>query len=343
MTRRLDLGTDDQWNKRARSLLIGAAEPMISIIIPTFNERNDIEETLHAALENRYARKEILVIDDSQDNTADIVARFAGYGVKLIRREDPVDGCCGARNRGMTEASGDIVVLLNADVRLPPDFLQRLLVHYSRGADYVLVESRVENGQTLFPRFLQCEHEFLYGDRPDLRWTEGFSCRRSAAVAVGFIPGSYSMRFCRDWMLGERLARAGYRGVTDRSIVVCHRAPEGIRATFRTRRTRGRFSALFRLCISRHSVWRVSITALARAMILACRVVLVAPLLLNARRLDKLSPKGAGDLLPFVLAEALTRGAFCVGEVSTCVEIIFKRLARNLRGSEALRLEGEGV
>ena len=120
-----------------------------SIIIPTYNEEADIGETLNALTQLRHAEKEILIVDDSTDRTPAIVSSYADKGVKLIR-PNRRGGRCEARNLGILKASGEIIVILNADVRPRPDFLDRLTSHYESGYDYVLVASHVSNQDSFF-------------------------------------------------------------------------------------------------------------------------------------------------------------------------------------------------
>ena len=147
-----------------------------SIIIPTYNEAGDIVATLEALLGLDYGDKEIIVVDDSTDRTPEIVRRYADRGVRLIHPGG--GGRCEARNIGIREAAGEVVVLLNADVRLPADFLQRLAYHYQQGADYVLVAARVANRQDLFGRYVDCVSDVFYAQAArcnydNMEWTEG--------------------------------------------------------------------------------------------------------------------------------------------------------------------------
>ena len=133
-----------------------------SIIIPTYNEEIDIAATLEALLGVDYADKEIIIVDDSNDRTPEIVRGYADRGVRLIHPGG--GGRCEARNIGIREAAGEVVVLLNADVRLPADFLQRVACHYQQGADYVLVAARVANRQDLFGRYVDCVSDVFYAE-----------------------------------------------------------------------------------------------------------------------------------------------------------------------------------
>src|SRR3989344_5290464 len=98
-------------------------ERKFSIIIPSYNEGEDIRLSIESAITQKYPNKEILVVDDSSDSTPKIINEYAKKGVRFIN--GPRNGCCEARNLGIKTATGDIIVLLNADVVLPSDFLER--------------------------------------------------------------------------------------------------------------------------------------------------------------------------------------------------------------------------
>lgn len=199
-----------------------------SMIIPSKNEANDIGKTLEACLAVDYPHKEIIVVDDSTDETPNIVRQYAAQGVKLIHRDYNANGCCGARNLGMQTAQGDIIVIINADARPSPDFIRRLIPHYEQGADWVVVRSKAQNKDNLFGRYIYAS-ELAASERPYTRWwSEGFSCRRSAAEAVGYIPGDFPVPFCRDFMFGIKLQEAGYVKHQDLDIVMEHVCPSSL-------------------------------------------------------------------------------------------------------------------
>ena len=181
-----------------------------SIIIPSYNESDDIRLAIDSAVAQTVKPLEVLVVDDSSDNTPEIIKEYADRGVSFVAGEH--NGCCGARNLGMRHAKGDVVVLLNGDVQLSPDFLEKISKHYENGADYVLVESRVLNPEDALAAFVEAQSQNDYDHNPNLEWTEGFSARRAAVEKVGYIPGDFKARFCRDWMLGRRLSEAGRFG-----------------------------------------------------------------------------------------------------------------------------------
>jgi rSAM/selenodomain-associated transferase 2 len=90
---------------------------LISVVIPTLNEASCIRETLTCLVENATDPIEIIVVDGgSVDNTAEIVA---GFDVKVVH--------CGAgrsaqMNAGAAVATGDILLFLHGDTRVPKGF-----------------------------------------------------------------------------------------------------------------------------------------------------------------------------------------------------------------------------
>ncbi len=89
--------------------------PRISVIIPALNEAAEIARTLAAARASRDV--ELLVVDGvSEDDTLD-VARREGAKVLKARR-----GRAAQMNAGARAASGDVLLFLHADTRLPRDF-----------------------------------------------------------------------------------------------------------------------------------------------------------------------------------------------------------------------------
>ena len=123
--------------------------PLLSIVIPAFNEEGCIDEMLrrlHEALAQCDADYEILFVDDgSSDGTA---ARLRGAA-----REDPrIRYLSFSRNfghqialtAGIDHASGDAVISLDGDLQHPPEMIPELVAHWRDGYD-VVYTVRVSN------------------------------------------------------------------------------------------------------------------------------------------------------------------------------------------------------
>ena len=126
--------------------------PQISLIIPALNEAANIPpllEQIAAALGGR-AYEVIIVDDNSRDDTQDVCARLAqSYPLKLIVRADPKNGLSGAVLCGMTEARGEIFVVMDADLQHPPAKLPEIIAPLETGeADFVVGSRYMRGGST---------------------------------------------------------------------------------------------------------------------------------------------------------------------------------------------------
>jgi len=90
------------------------SESLVSIIIPSYNSKVYLEETVTSALNQSYTFIEIIVVDDgSTDNTAELFPEFEKQGVRCFRIAN--GGASYARNYGLAKASGDYIQFLDAD------------------------------------------------------------------------------------------------------------------------------------------------------------------------------------------------------------------------------------
>jgi glycosyltransferase involved in cell wall biosynthesis len=257
-----------------------------SIIIPTKNEEEDIEATLQGCVQMAYPSKEILVIDDSTDRTPEIVSRFRDRGVHLITRPESRNACCGARNVGMKAATGDIIVLLNADARPGPDFLQRLERCYANPeVDYVIVRSKVARTTTIWEQYTAACENLAYATpsaAAQLEWSEGFSCRRRAAMAAGYIPGDFEIPFCRDGTFGPTLRAAGFNKLVDVKTSVPHICPPSFWGFWSVRVWRGTFAPAYQYYIRGLPLHYIVARELAKAGLRTARYALLLPAFLRA-------------------------------------------------------------
>lgn len=97
--------------------------PTVSVVIPCYNAAPFLRETIDSVLNQTRPASEVIVVDDgSTDDSAAIAASY-GPPVRVIRQENQGESV--ARNRGMDEAQGDWVALLDADDRWLPHKLER--------------------------------------------------------------------------------------------------------------------------------------------------------------------------------------------------------------------------
>ena len=88
-------------------------EPLVSVIIPTFNRAEWLREAIASVLTQTHERLEIIVVDDgSCDHTAAVV-RACGAGLTYMRQDHA--GVSAARNRGVAAARGEFIAFLDSD------------------------------------------------------------------------------------------------------------------------------------------------------------------------------------------------------------------------------------
>ena len=93
----------------------------ISIIIPVFNEQENIKELLNSIKKNKVKNKEIIVVDDgSTDNTREILKKFGNF-IKYIHIKK--SGVAKARNVGIKHSSGSLIFFFDGDVILKENTL----------------------------------------------------------------------------------------------------------------------------------------------------------------------------------------------------------------------------
>lgn len=95
--------------------------PLVSIIIPCYNYGRYLAEAIESAIAQTYTPTEIIVVNDgSTDNTIEVASR---YPVRLINQ--PNQGAAKTFNRGIEFAKGQYLVILSADDKLHPSFLEK--------------------------------------------------------------------------------------------------------------------------------------------------------------------------------------------------------------------------
>ncbi len=100
-------------------------QPLVSVIVPTFNRAALVARAIDSVLAQTYERFELLVVDDaSTDDTADVIAACGDARVRHLR-QDRNRGVAAARNRGFREARGELLALLDSDDEWRADKLAR--------------------------------------------------------------------------------------------------------------------------------------------------------------------------------------------------------------------------
>lgn len=221
----------------------------ISVVVPAHNAaatlRGCLDALMRQDIEEPY---EIIVVDDgSTDATACIAAEYSPR-VKLLRQ--PCRGAASARNRGVAEAAGEIVLFTDADCAPLEGWASLLAAAIRRGVDGVKGTYRTSQ-KSLTARFVQAEYEGKYARMAGLShidfidtYSAGYR-RRIFMEAGGFDEGLSALE---DQELSFRLAEKGYDLRFVPGAVVYHTHAATPRAYIRKK---------FRI-----GYWKVHVTAL---------------------------------------------------------------------------------
>jgi len=111
----------------------------ISVIIPTYNEENSIKSTLIAVKQQQCdLNYEVIVVDgQSTDNTVTIAKTFVKVYIS------PKKGKAYQLNYGSSKTSGELIIFLDADTILYPDFLQRIYAIFKARKNLYACSARV--------------------------------------------------------------------------------------------------------------------------------------------------------------------------------------------------------
>lgn len=116
-----------------------ATTPFVTIQLPIYNELYVVERLLDNISRMDYPREqfEIQVLDDSTDETADILKRKvkeladSGLNIDYLHRSDRCGFKAGALKHGLCSAKGEFIAIFDADFLPEPDFLQNTIPYFS--------------------------------------------------------------------------------------------------------------------------------------------------------------------------------------------------------------------
>jgi glycosyltransferase involved in cell wall biosynthesis len=120
----------------------------LSILIPCFNERKTIEEILLRVEACAYQPKEIVIIDDySTDGTRDILRNRPAQDSEQIIFHEKNQGKGAALKAGIAAATGDIIIIQDADLEYDPNDIPRIIQPIVAGRADIVYGSRFIGGE----------------------------------------------------------------------------------------------------------------------------------------------------------------------------------------------------
>ncbi|MCP4605958.1 MAG: glycosyltransferase [Proteobacteria bacterium] len=193
--------------------------PDISVVIATYNRGHSLKKLLiNLATQTLTPNKfEVLVVDDgSKIPTEQVLTSFSSpYKLKLLRQVNA--GAAAARHNGIQNSFGSIIVIVDDDMEIEPDFLEQHQEFHIQGADVVLghITQPLEfSDMPLFIKFHQHQLNLFANDLASMEEVRGVYlctgnvsfCRDLYNRVGGF---NLNLRQAEDRELGIRFEKAG--------------------------------------------------------------------------------------------------------------------------------------
>ena len=231
------------FRDRRRQPLPMQGEPLVSVLIPAYNEEKVIASSIRRILKSRHTQLEVIVVDDgSTDATAQVVTEHYADEprVRLIRIAN--GGKANAVNTALRASHGDVVVALDADTQFEPETIPRL-VRWFADPQVGAVAGNAKVGNRINLITLWQALEYITAQNLERRALAALDTitvvpgavgawRRSALEQLGGFPGD---TLAEDQDLTLAVQRAGYRALFDASAIAWTEAPDTARGLAKQR------------------------------------------------------------------------------------------------------------
>ena len=151
--------------------------PKISIVIPSYNQGQFLEETILSVVNQQYPNLELFVVDGgSTDNSVDVIKKYEQHFTWWISEKDK--GQSDAINKGFARATGEIVSWLCSDDLYTPATLHKIANYFSEQDDSV---GLIYGGITTFKDGIELKSNWGYKNSTVERYFAGMAFSQPAA------------------------------------------------------------------------------------------------------------------------------------------------------------------
>ncbi len=217
--------------------------PLISLIVPAFNEEKTIEQSILSLLELDYPNYEVIVVDDgSTDKTFVKAKKFESSKLLVIHQNN--QGKANALNNGIKSSTGEIIVTVDADTTLNKDSLRKIASRFAKNCKVGAVAGNVK----VIPE--KSAINVIQGTE----YTVGINLVRKAQSVLGcvmIVPGPIAAlkreaiekaglfsddTFAEDFDITMRILKQGYRVEYEDNAISYTDAPKNIEDLMKQRR-----------------------------------------------------------------------------------------------------------
>jgi peptidoglycan-N-acetylglucosamine deacetylase len=240
-----------------------AATPLVSILVPCYNEGKVLDNCVKSLIEQDYPNFEIIIINDgSTDDSLEVARRLAKKHRPIIHVSDKKNGGkASALNRGIERARGEIVVCIDADSMFLKDTVRQLVLSFEDNAVAAVGGNvRVANRGKVLGR--QQGLEYITGLTVQRKAFAHLGCMQVISGAIGAFKrdalrgvGGYSTdTIVEDMDLTIELIKNGYKVVYNPRAIAYTEAPENLK-DFQKQRYRWTYGNFQVISKHRDALW----------------------------------------------------------------------------------------
>lgn len=199
--------------------------PRLSVIIPVHNGEGYLDRCLALLRQSRFYDYECIVVDDASTDGSRRIA--AAYGATIVALEQN-GGPARARNRGVAQARGELLLFLDADVCVHAETLAQVDAYFREHPDTDGVIGSYDDTPAdpgFISQYKNLLHHYVHHTSRPQAWTFWAGCgaiRRACFLACGGFDESYTRPCIEDIELGFRLRARGRRIDLHPAIQVTH-------------------------------------------------------------------------------------------------------------------------
>lgn len=167
--------------------------PIVSVIIPTFNRYDFLKETVSSILAQTYANLEVIIVsDNSSDQTSSIIDHFNDDRCHFYNLNEKSSGPAAVRNYGLSKCKGSLIAFCDDDDIWMPNKLQKQVAIMIANPHVALVATNVR---------------YFSEEKSTLLYTAGV---KGFLNRLSFIPRKYLMAFYNCIVISSAMVRKEY-------------------------------------------------------------------------------------------------------------------------------------
>jgi cellulose synthase/poly-beta-1,6-N-acetylglucosamine synthase-like glycosyltransferase/spore germination protein YaaH/peptidoglycan/xylan/chitin deacetylase (PgdA/CDA1 family) len=238
------LALKQKWDsKQERKFLIEHPSEKVSVIVPAYNEEITVFESLISLTKSNYENIEFIFVDDgSSDDTYKIVKEGFSNDPRIKIFTKPNGGKASALNYGISKASAEFVVCIDADTQLNKDAIKELMSYFYK-AEIAAVAGTVKvgNAHNLITKWQSIE--YITSQNMDRRAFDILNTITVVPGAIGAfrksviqeVGGFTTDTLAEDCDLTMRILRAGYVVRNSDTAIAYTEAPETVEMLLKQR------------------------------------------------------------------------------------------------------------